>query len=163
MTLPEMQKEVEHHLKAWRREQMEVWAVEQDAASLAFSSGDGEPVQSSSISDKTARGAMLLQGIEEKRTWVECIAEAMRWLKRERPDLYSLLYGHYGMGHDKGYRRKTARSFAKSYCTVYRIGDTEYFNRRREGLSEVVSFAVEYGLLRRCKQFNSELTGKKPW
>lgn len=162
MTLPEMQKEVEHHLKAWRREQNEVWATEQDAASVAFSQGDGDPVQSSSISDKTARGAFLLQSVEDKRRWVECISEAMRWLKRERSDLYSLIYGHYGMAYEKGYRRKSARSFTKSYCTVYRIGETEYFNRRKEGLNEVASFAVEFGLLRRCKQFNSESYGKNP-
>ena len=84
-------------LKRWRKLQEEVWAAEEDAASVAFSQGSGDPVQSSSISDKTFRGAMMLQSVEEKRMWVKVITEAMEWLEEERPDIQRLLYGHYGI------------------------------------------------------------------
>ena len=62
-------------LKRWRKLQEEVWKVEDDAANVAFSQG-GEPVQSSSISDKTARGAFMLESVDEKKKWIEVITEA---------------------------------------------------------------------------------------
>ena len=55
MTKRDRELMVEAVLKRWRKLQEEVWAVEDDAANIAFSQGSGEPVQSSSISDKTAR------------------------------------------------------------------------------------------------------------
>lgn len=148
MTERERELNVEGHLKHWRRLQEEVWAVEQDAANIAFSQGSGEPVQSSSISDKTARGAFLLESIEEKRRWVECVTDAMAWLKDEQPDIQRLLYGHYGMDCMKGYKRSHARSFTRSYCEVYHISISEYKSRRYEGLHQVASLAVEYGLIK---------------
>ena len=161
MTKDDMIREVEKHLKMWRKEQDRVWNTERDAASIAFSHGDGEPVQSSAISDKTARAAFMLDSIRDVRVWVDCITDAMQWLSQERPDLQRLLYGHYGMEHQRGYKRKTAKSFTKSYRIVYGISYSEYNQRRLDALDEVSHFATEYGLFRRCKQFNSELNDKK--
>ena len=151
MTKRERELKVESVLKRWRKLQEEVWAVEQDAANVAFASGSGEPVQSSSISDKTATGAFILESIDDKRRWVECVTEAMKWLEEEQPDLQRLLYGHYGMRHNRGYKRSHARAFADSYCKVYGISMREYHNRRMEGLEEVAYQASEAGLLRNCK------------
>ena len=136
-------------MKRWRRLQDEVRAVEDDAANIAFSQGQGEPVQSSSISDKTARGAFLLESIDEKRKWVDCITAAMKWLEAEQPDLQRLLYGHYGMIYTKGYKRTRARSFAESYCKVYHISMREYHFRRIDALNEVAFEATERGLIHR--------------
>lgn len=136
-------------MKRWRRLQDEVRAVEDDAANIAFSQGQGEPVQSSSISDKTARGAFLLESIDEKRKWVDCITDAMKWLEAEQPDLQRLLYGHYGMIYTKGYKRTRARSFAESYCKVYHISMREYHFRRIDALNEVAFEATERGLIHR--------------
>lgn len=147
MTKRDREMMVEGVLKRWRRLQEEVWAVERDAANMAFSQGNGEPVQSSSISDKTARGAFLLESIDEKRRWVDCVTEAMDWLAHEQPDLERLLYGHYGMRHMRGYKRTAARSFADSYCKVYHISQTEYHQRRIDALNEVAFSATEKGLL----------------
>lgn len=147
MTKRERELMVEGVLKRWRRLQEEVWAVEQDAANIAFSQGNGEPVQSSSISDKTARGAFMLESIEDKRKWVECVTEAMAWLEQEQPDLQRLLYGHYGMRHLRGYKRSHARAFADSYCKVYHISPAEYHRRRIDALSEVAFNATEKGLI----------------
>ena len=138
---------VENILKRWRRLQEEVWAVEQDAANVAFGQGSGEPVQSSSLSDKTARGALMLDGISEKRRWVDCITDAMRWLAEEQPDLQRLLFGHYWMDCAKGYKRSHARSFYMSYCKVYHISHAEYHRRRLDALDELAFYAMEYGLL----------------
>ena len=60
MTKRDRETAVENVLKRWRKLQEEIKVVEDDAANMAFSQGSGEPVQSSSISDKTARGAFLL-------------------------------------------------------------------------------------------------------
>ena len=147
MTKRDRELMVEAVLKRWRKLQEEVWAVEDDAANIAFSQGSGEPVQSSSISDKTARGAFLLEGIDEKRKWVECVTEAMSWLHDEQPDLERLLYGHYGMRHLRGYKRSSARAFADSYCKVYHISMAEYHRRRIDALNEVAYNATEEGLL----------------
>ena len=95
MTKRERELLVEGVLKRWRKLQEEVRMVEDDAANMAFSQGSGEPVQSSSISDKTARGAFLLESVAEKKAWVECVTEGMRWLDEEHPELRKLLYGHY--------------------------------------------------------------------
>ena len=91
MTKRERELLVESVLKRWRKLQEEVKMVEDDAANMAFSQGHGEPVQSSSISDKTARGAFLLDSVAEKRRWVEVITEAMRRMRVEQPDLQRLL------------------------------------------------------------------------
>ena len=147
MTPQERKAAVEWHLKNWRRLQEEVWAAERDAANIAFSQGSGEPVQSSSISDKTARGAFVLESIADKKAWVDCVTEAMAWLEHEQPDLQRLLYGHYGMYHTRGYKRGQARAFADSYCKVYHIAMSEYHNRRIDALDEVVLTATEHGLL----------------
>jgi len=147
MTKRDRELMVEAVLKRWRKLQEEVWAVEDDAANIAFSQGSGEPVQSSSISDKTARGAFLLEGIDEKRRWVECVTEAMSWLHDEQPDLERLLYGHYGMRHLRGYKRSSARAFADSYCKVYHISMAEYHFRRIDALDEIVFVAAENGLV----------------
>ena len=64
-------------LMRWRRFQSEVWTTQEDAECIAFSQGTGEPVQSSNISDKTARGAFLLDSIDEKRKWLDCVTEAL--------------------------------------------------------------------------------------
>lgn len=157
MTPLERKAAVEWHLKNWRRLQEEVWAAERDAENMAFSQGSGEPVQSSSISDKTARGAFLLESISEKRRWVEVITEAMRRMRVEQPDLQRLLYGHYWMDHLKGYRRAHAKSFTESYCTVYHISVSEYKERRKDALWAVTFDAAEAGL------FKSVLNNKKPW
>lgn len=157
MTPLERKAAVEWHLKNWRRLQEEVWAAEQDAANMAFSQGSGEPVQSSSISDKTARGAFLLESVAEKRRWVEVITEAMRRMRVEQPDLQRLLYGHYWMDHIKGYRRNHAKSFTESYCTVYHISVSEYKERRKDALWAIAFDAAEAGL------FKSVLNDKKPW
>ena len=149
MTKRDRETAVENVLKRWRKLQEEIKAVEDDAANMAFSQGSGEPVQSSSISDKTARGASLLESIDEKRKWVDCITDAMKWLKAEQPDLQRLLYGHYGMRYTQGYRRKHARAFMVAYCTTYHISDTEYKRRRWEGLGELAYDATEAGLLKR--------------
>lgn len=147
MTNSEMRSKVEEVIKKWRKLQEEVWSTERDAANIAFSQGSGEPVQSSSISDKTARGAFLLDSISEKRAWVECVTDAMKWLGEEQPDLQRLLYGHYGMDKTKGYKRNHARSFTKSYCEVYHISISEYKSRRWEGLNQIANLAAEYGLV----------------
>ena len=157
MTPQERKATVEWHLKNWRRLQEEVWAAERDAANIAFSQGSGEPVQSSSISDKTARGAFLLDGISEKRKWVDVITEAMRRMRTEQPDLQRLLYGHYWMDDMKGYRRAHARAFTKSYCTVYHISVSEYKERRKDALWAVTFEAAEAGL------FKTVLNEKKLW
>lgn len=149
MTKRDRELMVEGVLKRWRRLQDEVRAVEDDAANIAFSQGQGEPVQSSSISDKTARGAFLLESIDEKRKWVDCITDAMKWLETEQPDLQRLLYGHYGMIYTKGYKRTRARSFAESYCKVYHISMREYHFRRIDALNEVAFEATERGLIHR--------------
>lgn len=141
----------EEMLKHWRKLQDEVWVAEDDAANIAFSQGSGDPVQSSSISDKTYRGALILERVEDKRAWVDCIEKAMKWMENERPDIYRLLYGHYGMKYSRGYKRKHARSFTDSYCKVYGISMREYQSRRTEGLEEVAYQASEMGLLRNCK------------
>ena len=148
MTKRERELKVESVLKRWRKLQEEVWAVEQDAANVAFASGSGEPVQSSSISDKTATGAFILESIDDKRWWVECVTEAMKWLEEEQPDLQRLLYGHYGMRHNRGYKRSHARAFADSYCKVYHISMREYHLRRVDALNEIAFEATENGLLR---------------
>lgn len=147
MTKRDRELMVESVLKRWRKLQEEVWAVEDDAANIAFSQGSGEPVQSSSISDKTARGAFLLDTISEKKSWVACITDAMKWLEDEQPDLRRLLYGHYWMDNMKGYKRSHARSFARSYCEVYHISMAEYHKRRIDALNEVAFNATEVGLL----------------
>lgn len=143
---------VESVLKRWRKLQEEVWAAEEDAANMAFSQGNGEPVQSSRISDKTFRGAMALESVEEKRRWVKCVTDAMKWLEDEQPDLQRLLYGHYGMRHMRGYKRSHARAFADSYCKVYHISPAEYHRRRIEALGEIAFNATEDGLLHSHKE-----------
>ena len=148
MTKRDRELRVEAVLKRWRKLQEEVRAVEEDAANMAFSQNNGEPVQSSSISDKTARGAFLLETVDEKRRWVDCVTDAMRWLEEEQPDLQRLLYGHYGMRHMRGYKRSHARAFADSYCKVYHISMREYHLRRVDALNEVAFEATENGLLR---------------
>lgn len=147
MTKRDRELMVEGVLKRWRKLQEEVWTAEQDAANIAFSQGSGEPVQSSSISDKTARGAFVLESIADKKAWVDCVTEAMAWLEHEQPDLQRLLYGHYGMYHTRGYKRGQARAFAESYCKVYHISMAEYHFRRIDALDEVVLTATEYGIL----------------
>lgn len=152
MTKRDRELMVEGVLKRWRRLQEEVKSVEADAANMAFSQGSGEPVQSSSISDKTARGAFLLESVAEKKAWVDCITDAMKWLEAEQPDLQRLLYGHYGMIYTKGYKRTRARSFAESYCKVYHIAMSEYHNRRIDALDELAFMAIEHGLLHSCNE-----------
>lgn len=149
MTIAEMKEEVAKHLKRFQAEKATVEEAEEEAANLAFSQGSGDPVQSSTISDKTARGAAVLESVAETRAWVECIEKSMEWLKEERPDIYLLLYGHYGMRYKKGYRRKYAKAFTVSYCSVYNISDSEYKTRRIEGLDELRQDATEAGLLKR--------------
>lgn len=149
MTKRDRELMVESVLKRWRKLQEEVWAVEDDAANIAFSQGSGEPVQSSSISDKTARGAFLLETITEKKAWVDCVTSAMNYLREEQPDLERLLNGHYGMRHMRGYKRNQARAFADSYCKVYHISMREYHFRRIDALNEVAFEATEKGLMHR--------------
>lgn len=151
MTAQERKHICEDHLKRWMKLRDEVNMAEDDAANVAFSQGSGEPVQSSNISDKTYRGAMMLERVEEKRAWVDCIDKAMAWLEEERPDIHRLLHGHYGMKYLRGYKRKHAKSFTESYCKVYGINRMEYYRRRVEGLEEVAYQASEAGLLRNCK------------
>lgn len=162
MTKYERIKAVENVLKDWRKLQESVWQAEQDAAYIAFSQGDGDPVQSSTISDKTARGAFLLMNMETKRIWIKTVTDAMAWLHEEQPDLERLLYGHYGMRYMRGYKQKYAEAFRKSYCNVYNISRTQYHKRRVDALDEVCTFLTYKGLLRICKQNNSELYAKKP-
>ena len=100
MTKRDRETAVENVLKRWRKLQEEIKVVEDDAANMAFSQGSGEPVQSSSISDKTARGAFLLESIAEKKAWVECDTEGMKWLDEEHPELRKLLYGHWAISQD---------------------------------------------------------------
>ena len=161
MTAQERKHICEEKIKRWMKLKDEVNMAEDDAENIAFSQGSGEPVQSSSISDKTFKGAMILERVEDKRAWVECIEKAMDWLEHERPDIQRLLYGHYGMKYTRGYKRKYAESFRKSYCQVYGISKSEYHNRRMEGLEEVAYQASEKGLLRNCKQFSSAQNTEK--
>lgn len=147
MTKRDRELMVEAVLKRWRKLQEEVWAVEDDAANIAFSQGSGEPVQSSSISDKTARGAFLLEGIDEKRRWVECVTEGMKWLNEEHPELRKLLYGHYGMWNMKGYKRSTARAFASYFCGEHYVSIRQYHRMRIDAIDELAFTAAERGLL----------------
>ena len=148
MTPQERKAAVEWHLKNWRRLQEEVWAAEQDAANMAFSQGSGEPVQSSSISDKTARGAFLLDTVAEKKAWIACVNEAMAWLDTEHPELRKILFGHYGMYTKQGYRRSTARAFASYFCGEHFVSIRQYHRMRIDALDEVAFTAAERGLLK---------------
>ena len=156
MTKRDRELMVESVLKRWRKLQEEAWQVEQDAASVAFSQGSGEPVQSSSISDKTARGAFMLEGITEKKAWVECVTDAMKWLDEEHADLRKLLYGHYNMWSKTGYRRNTARAFASYFCHEHYVSIREYHRMRVDALDEVAFIAADKGLL------SAALNDKKP-
>ena len=147
MTKRDRELMVEAVLKRWRKLQEEVWAVEDDAANIAFSQGSGEPVQSSSISDKTARGAFLLESVAEKKAWVECVTEGMKWLDEEHPELRKLLYGHYGMWNMKGYKRSTARAFASYFCGEHYVSIREYHRMRIDAIDELAFTAAEKGLL----------------
>lgn len=138
---------VEGVLKRWCKLQDEITAVEQDAENMAFSQGSGEPVQSSSISDKTARGAFLLESVSEKKAWVCCVNEAMKWMEEEHPDLRKLLYGHYGMWSKQGYRRSTARAFSSYFCHEHFVSIRQYHRMRIDALDEVAFTAAEKGLL----------------
>lgn len=149
MTKRDRELMVEAVLKRWKRLQAEVKDAEDEAANIAFSQGSGDPVQSSSISDKTARGAAVLESVAEKRAWVECVTAAMEWLHEEQQDLERLLYGHYGMRHMRGYKRTRARAFADGYCKVYHISMREYHLRRIDALNEVAFEATERGLIHR--------------
>jgi hypothetical protein len=80
MTKRDRELMVEAVLKRWKRLQAEIKDAEDEAANIAFSQGSGDPVQSSTISDKTARGAAVLETVSEKRAWVECVTAAMAWL-----------------------------------------------------------------------------------
>lgn len=147
MTEAERIHEVEKKLKGWRKLQERAWAAEEDAAAIAFSHGDGGPVQSSTISDKTFRGAEMLAAAQSDIAWVDTITEGMDWMKEERPELFNLIKGHYGMIYMRGYRRRHAKSFMESYRKVYCIGPTSYHDRRKEALRELATAAVERGLL----------------
>lgn len=146
MTELERVREIENHLKRWRWEQSKAALAEQDAAYIAFSHGEGGPIQSSGISDKTARGAELLAASAQLIAWVDTITDAMSWLKVDRPELYNLLQGHYGMNYARGYRRRHAKSYMESFRTVYRISPTTYHEMRKEALREVSAWAIEAGL-----------------
>mgnify|MGYP007130612013 CR=1 FL=1 len=154
MTKRDRELMVEGVLKRWRKIQEEVQMVEDDAANMAFSQGSGEPVQSSSISDKTARGAFLLDTVSEKQAWIACVNESMKWLESEHPELRKLLYGHYGMWNKQGYKRSTARAFASYFCGEHFVSRTRYHIMRTDALDEVVFTATEMGL------FNSGLNRK---
>ena len=147
MTERERELIVEEKLKHWKRLAAEVQDAEEEAANVAFSQGSGDPVQSSSISDKTARGADILETVQEQRRWIECINAGLEWLQDEQPDLRRLLIGHYGMRRRDGYKSKRAAWFTMEYCRCYHISVSEYKLRRREALRELASLAVEYGLI----------------
>lgn len=155
MTKRDREIAVENVLKRWKKLQEEVKAVEDDAANMAFSQGLGDPVQSSSISDKTARGAFLLESVQDKKAWISCIDEAMRWLEEEQPELRKLLFGHYWMWNRHGYKRSHARMFADYFCMEHHVSIREYHRMRVDALDEVVFTATERGL------FNAALNGKK--
>ena len=152
MTKRDRELMVEGVLKRWRRLQEEVKSVEDDAANMAFSQGSGEPVQSSSISDKTARGAFLLDTVAEKKAWIACVNEAMAWLDTEHPELRKILFGHYGMYTKQGYRRSTARAFANYYCHEHFVSMRKYHFMRIDALDEVAFTAAERGLLQCCTE-----------
>ena len=156
MTAQEMKKLVEDHLKRYKALQEQVRAAEDDAANVAFSQGSGDPVQSSTLSDKTFRGALLLETVDQARAWVDCITRSMTWMEENRPDLHRLLDGHYGMRYTRGYRRKHAREFSAAYCTTYHISESEYRTRRVEGLEELTIDATEAGLIGRKIQVRGE-------
>lgn len=154
MTKRDRELAVENVLKRWHRLREEVHRAEQDAAWMAFSQGSGEPVQSSSISDKTARGGMMLESMSEKKAWISCVEEAMSWLEDEQPELRKLLYGHYWMWNKNGYKRNHARMFADYFCMEHHISVREYHRMRIDALDEVVFTATERGL------FNAALNRK---
>lgn len=160
MTKKEREKEVELLLKRFRRIQDEIQVAEEDAEALAFSQGSGEPVQSSTISDKTMRGALSLLGVDQKRRWVDCLTDALVWLEEEQPDLRRLIWGHYGMKYRRGYKRKYATAFTVSYCTSYHISYQEYDRWRHRGIEEITTFAVGRGLLK-LERLKSENERKK--
>lgn len=147
MTKRDRETAVENVLKRWRKLQEEVKAIEDDAANMAFSQGSGEPVQSSSISDKTARGAFLLESIAEKKAWISCVEAAMRWLDQEQPELRKLLYGHYGMWSKQGYKRSAAKAFSIYFCGEHFVSIRQYHRMRIDALDEVAFTAAEKGLL----------------
>lgn len=147
MTEVERIREVEKKLKGWRKLQERVKEVEADAAAIAFSGGSaGGPVQTSSIADKTYRGAEMLEGIREDERWIDTIDEAMDYLKRETPDFYNLIKGHYGMLYKRGYRKKYAALFEKSFRDSHFIGHSTYHRWRQEALGIIVKVAIQNGL-----------------
>ena len=147
MTERDRELTVEEKLKHWKRLQAEVRDAEEEAANVAFSQGSGDPVQSSTISDKTARGAAVLESVEEQRRWIECIHAGLEWLRDEQPDLRRILIGHYGMKNAAGYKSKHAAWFTMEYCRTFSISVSEYKLRRHEALRQMASLAVEYGLI----------------
>ena len=147
MTESERMHEVEKKLKRWRKLQEKAQEAVDDAAALAFSKSGEGGVQSFTISDKTYRGAEMLAAARSDIAWVATIQEGMDWMKEERPELYYLLRGHYGMRYTRGYRKKYVRGFVSSYMTTYHIGPTLYHQRRGEALRELAALAVQNGLL----------------
>lgn len=147
MTEVERIREVEKKIKAWRKLQERVKEVEDDAAALAFSGGSASgPVQTSAIADKTYRGAEMLAAMETDRRWVDTIDEAMDYLKRESPDLHNLIKGHYGMLYRRGYRKKHAALFEKSFRDSHFISHQTYHRWRHKALALIVEVAIQNGL-----------------
>ena len=147
MTEVERIREVEKKLKGWRKLNDRVKEVEEDAAALAFSGGSaGGPVQTSTIADKTYRGAEMLAAMETDRRWVDTIDEAMDYLKRESPVLHNLIKGHYGMLYKRGYRKKHAALFEKSFRDSHFISHQTYHRWRHKALALIVEVAIQNGL-----------------
>lgn len=147
MTKTERIREVEKKLKDWRKLNDRVKEVEKDAAALAFSGGSaGGPVQTSAIADKTYRGAEMLEGIREDERWIDTIDEAMDYLKREYPDLHNIIKGHYGMLYKRGYRKKHAALFEKSFSDSHFISHQVYHSWRHKALDLIEEVAIQNGL-----------------
>ena len=156
MTEAERIHEVETYIKRWRRLKDKAADVEEEAAALAFAHGDGGPVQSSTISDKTYRGAELLAANENLAAWVETIETGMAWLEQESPELHTLIYNHYGMRYTKGYRCARAASAERSYRAVFHISHSTYFHKRQQALRELSAFAIQNGLQTMTRSYQTK-------
>lgn len=164
MTEAERIHEVENKIKGWRLLKERVKEAEAEAAAIAFAGGAaGGPVQTSTISDKTYRGAELLAAVEKDVAWIATIQEGMDYLKEEHPELFYLLKGHYGMIHRKGYSKNRAGSFERSYRNTYFIGHSAYFERRKTALKVLADIALQNGLqyVTRSYKVNSGAAGGK--
>lgn len=147
-TIKERERATRDKLKHYQQIKRRIREANEDIEAGQLGSRSGDPVQTSTHSDPTARGAERLLAMLNDEEWLHAIDDALKELRTTDKEVEQIIRRHFRLDSAKGYQRKYNGRVRRDTMYDLAISESVYYERLEAGIKTVMVYAAERGLFR---------------